>query len=114
MHACIAEGSDIEPLEHGRRRGLNIRPLFEDHQCIGDEPVAGGGRFQRLLAETLRVGRIGENQMKRLHGSDAAEAGRITAEDLGSALEAERFDVRLQKSPALDALLDEECLPAPA
>ncbi len=113
MDAGIAEDSDVETLEDCRRRRLDVRPLFEDHQCIGDEPVAGGGRFQRLLAEALCIGRIGEDEMERLHRADGAEVRRVTPENLRPSLQAERLDVRLQQSPALDALLDEECLTAP-
>nr|CAI0336319.1 hypothetical protein SHINE37_40173 [Rhizobiaceae bacterium] len=108
MHARVAEGADLQQfvaIDDGR---LNIGTLLEDRKGAADEPAAAGCRVERPLAEALGIGRIGEEQVERLHRADAAERRRIAPEDLRAADHAERLDVGMQEPPALDALFDEE------
>ena len=90
MHARVAEGAHFEKLVAVNGGRLNIGPLLEDRKGAIDEPAAAMGGVERAFAKALGIGRIGEEEMERLHRPDAAKRRRITPEDLGAADHPER------------------------
>ncbi len=92
----------------------DIGALFQNRERTGHEPAALGGGGERLFAEPLRIGRVGEEKLKRLQIADGAEIGGIAAQDAGAAGKAERLDVFPEKPATLDAVFDEEDVSAAA
>src|SRR3546814_2656398 len=69
------------------------------------------GGSQGSLAEAATIGRICEEEMKRLDVSDRAELRRVTAENAGAPVQAETVDILPEQPPALHAVLHEQGMP---
>ncbi len=114
VYAGFAKNPLFQRLENKITRHAHIRPFLQNHQRIRCNPATLMGGKERLLAETLTVGRICEDKMKRLDVSNGTETGRIPPQDASTAMQAELLDVFPQKTASLNAVLDEQCAAAAA
>ena len=95
----------LEPL---RRFKARVGSFLHHDQRARRQPAAFAGGGERLLRQSLAIGRIEERERERLKRMRRAELGRVAAEDAGDAAEAERLDIVAQQRARFHALIDEQ------
>src|SRR5690606_41353690 len=96
----------------GRREAAARRSLRHNQRILCQPPASKRGG-NRLFRQSMPIGRISKDKLKRLHGAKRPEIGRVTPEDAGASLQAKPFDILADQRPRRRILLHEQAISSP-